>query len=145
MESYLNDNPKQSINSYLKYDYVGAPYKRDTISLLNTRKLEIGKGNLSLRKKSRMLHICSLLKQRRFQKLLEKNDDYVISSFFLSPVLKSVRLPTKEEALLFSSEESYQPGTLGGYKPWTKFDHTTLTRIASECSDFKQLFQNRLT
>jgi hypothetical protein len=148
MESYLNDNPSVSINTFLKYDYVGAPFPNtdERMSLLNKQtKLEIGSGDLSLRKKSRMLQICSLLKQRRFKKLLHGyNDDMVISSFLVSPILKSVKLPTKEEANTFSSEFIYKSGSIGGSKPWLTYDHSFLTKYASECSDFKELFKKYL-
>lgn len=119
--------------------------KKLNVSLLNQQqKLEIGSGNLSIRKKSRMLQICSLLNQRRFKKLLEQNDDIVISSFLASPMLKSVKLPNRNDANKFSSEFSYLPGSIGGFRPWLSFDHSVLTRIATDCSDFKELFMTYL-
>jgi hypothetical protein len=143
VDSYLNDRPLRSIDSFLKYDYVGSPYPTDFRSVLDKETtVTIGHGNLSLRKKSRMLFICALLKQRRFQRIINKQEDHVISSFLYAPILKSVKLPSLEDARLFSSENQYESGSIGGYRPWLTYPagDSVLSSIASECSDFKELF-----
>ena len=138
--SYLNDKASVYLNNYLRYDYVGAPFIEDKKSVLSGKSMQIGSGNFSIRKKSRMLQICAYLTQHRFKRLLlVKDDGLVISSFMVSPLLKAAKNPPIEVANEFSTENRYRTGCVGGDNPWTKYNHSIMTQIAVECSDFKGL------
>jgi len=90
---------KDILHQFMAYDYVGAPWPS---AMHGTR---VGNGGLSLRKKSKMLHIIDSRPYRG-----EPEDVY----FSSNPLYK----PTVEEALRFSVEQIFFPESFGCHKPW---------------------------
>ena len=93
---------KSYINDFLKYDYVGAPWKH----LNNT----IGNGGLSLRRKSKMLEI---IKKCPYNEML--NEDL----FFTKECPEIDRyFPKWEDAKHFSTETIYEDKSFGLHQLW---------------------------
>jgi Protein of unknown function (DUF5672) len=87
------------INSFLRYDYVGAPWIRNK---------QVGNGGFSLRRKSKMLEIIEKVPYSN-----GKNED---EYFSLSPI--PMYKPTFDEAKLFSVETVFNEVSFGCHKPW---------------------------
>jgi hypothetical protein len=87
------------INTFLKYDYVGAPWIRNK---------QVGNGGFSLRRKSKMLEIIEKVPYPH-----GKNED---EYFSLAPI--PMYKPTFDEAKLFSVETVFSEVTFGCHKPW---------------------------
>jgi hypothetical protein len=85
------------LDAFLKYDYVGAPWKDG----------KVGNGGLSLRKKSKMLEIC-----RRGP--LPENEDI----YFCVCHGGSLYRPRAEEAKQFSVETIFYDRPFGIHAPW---------------------------
>ena len=98
---------KSYINDFLKYDYVGAPWKH----LNNT----IGNGGLSLRRKSKMLEI---IKKCPYNGML--NEDL----FFTKECPEIDRyFPKWEDAKHFSTETIYEDKSFGLHQLWQNLDN----------------------
>jgi hypothetical protein len=115
---------KDAINDFLKYDYVGAPWPS---AIGGTR---VGNGGLSLRKKSKMLHIINSRPYRG-----EAEDVYFCSN--------PLYMPTVAEAMRFSVEHVFYPESFGCHKPWGKAGggscSTSLIRLYPELAELYRL------
>jgi hypothetical protein len=87
------------INSFLQYDYVGAPWIRNK---------RVGNGGFSLRRKSKMLEIIEKVPYKPGL----GEDEY----FALAPL--NLIKPSFEKAKLFSVETVFNEVTFGCHKPW---------------------------
>ena len=102
-DTIICDEYKSYINNYLKYDYVGAPWKH--------RNLEIGNGGLSLRRKSKMLEIIHNCKYNG-----TLNEDI----YFAQECPEIYRnMPNWKDATHFSVETVYEDKSFGVHKPWS--------------------------
>ena len=105
---------KEIIHKFLKYDYLGAPW-----SSANLHGARVGNGGLSLRRKSKMLHIIDSRPYRG-----EPEDIY----FSLNSIYK----PTVEEAMQFSVENIFHPESFGCHKPWRRSFGSALLNLYPE-------------
>jgi len=90
------------IDDFLKYDYVGAPWKDGSV----------GNGGLSLRKKSKMLEILATCPYDGFQ-----NED----CYFSNNKKVSLYKPSGEEAKRFSIESVFNDVAFGTHSGWRWF------------------------
>jgi hypothetical protein len=104
---------KHLIDSFLKYDYVGAPW----IALPPNYIKGVGNGGLSLRKRSKMLEILEKVPYNTFE-YGTPEDTYFSGILEGFPTDIDIYKPTFEEAMLFSSESVYSPMSFGIHKPW---------------------------
>lgn len=89
-------NPSK-IGKFLKYDYVGAPWKD-----------AVGNGGFSLRKKSKMIEII-----QKVPYLGQAEDLY-----FCKQTTVPLYRPSIEEAKEFSVEQFFHPTPFGTHQPW---------------------------
>jgi hypothetical protein len=125
-DSMILSENKDKIYNFLKYDYVGAPWK-ETDGLLIDKSTYVGNGGLSLRKKSKML---KMLKYKKMAIEKKKNyyGKYIAEDRFFNGYNDNIRkiinfkLPTLEEALFFSMEGIYSSSPFGIHKCWNHLD-----------------------
>jgi hypothetical protein len=98
--SLILSQNKDLINDFLDYDYVGAPWKNETI----------GNGSLSIRKKSKMLEIIAKCE------INEKNED----EFFCLQDKVFLRMPSFEKAKQFSVESVFYESSFGIHNCYVK-------------------------
>ena len=112
---------KQGIEYFLKYDYIGAPWKKinPCIEITNCR---IGNGGLSLRRKSKTLKVLELIEPDF------KSSHLISEDIFYSKWFKKLNyyLPSVKEASLFSSEHIFNKDCYGVHKI---YDYLTLKEI----------------
>jgi hypothetical protein len=94
----LKEN-KDQLTSFLKYDYVGAPWPS----------YQVGNGGLSLRKKSKMIEICENV-----------SPDFVFNedNYFSCQNVVHLDRPSFEEAQKFSVETIFHEKSFGIHAPW---------------------------
>jgi len=109
------------INDFLKYDYVGAPWR-------NNYPGQIGNGGFSLRRKSKMLEIIAKVPYKG-----EPEDLY----FSMAPI--SVYKPTFDEAKLFSVEQCFSPVTIGCHQVWVMPHYNEFSTIFPEVKTLQSL------
>ena len=103
-DTIIFEKNKELINDFLKYDYVGAPWKTSVRGINNY----VGNGGLSLRKKSKMLEIIKK----------DMNNNWNEDVYFSSTDKVKLFKPSKEEAKLFSVEQLFSKVTFGTHQPW---------------------------
>jgi hypothetical protein len=115
---------KSYINNYLKYDYVGAPWKH--------RNMKVGNGGLSLRRKSKMLEIIDNCPYKN-----KMNEDL----YFTQECPEIHRnIPIWQDAIHFSIEDSYEDKSFGVHKPWVVLkDH--LYKKNKHCFELDKLVE----
>ena len=116
-DTLINPRNKNSINNFLQYDYVGAPWKN------NNNKL-VGNGGLSLRKKSKMIEIID-----NYNNSFCMNEDVFFSNS--CPIVK-MNIPNSDEARKFSSEQIWDPESFGIHKAWASTDISTIKKTFPE-------------
>lgn len=106
-DSLLLDENKHQLESFLQYDYVGAPWSR---RLGPERGGFVGNGGLSLRKKSKMLEII------KFKKGSNEPEDM----YFSKNIDKSIpyNVPSFDTAKNFSAETIFAEEPFGIHKCW---------------------------
>ena len=130
-DSIICSKHKDLINNYLKYDYVGAPWKDGTVV----------NGGLSLRKKSKMLEILENCKDNLFIK--EENrfehEDQIFAN--ISKRCKHINLnkPSFEEAKEFSIEPTYNNKSFGIHKAYAYLDETEQKNLNEWCPEVIKL------
>ncbi len=97
---------KDSVDDFLEYDYVGAPWYREWIE-----GIRVGNGGLSLRRTDKMVSICEA---RQKSPVIKMNEDIFFS--YMCKQLK-YKVPTVEQAKRFSVETIYYPTPIGIHKP----------------------------
>jgi hypothetical protein len=90
---------RKNIDNFLKYDYIGAPWKKKNKCIKITNSL-VGNGGLSFRKKSAILKILKLVDYKF------KSNSSISEDIFYSMWMKkfNMNLPSSDKAELFSSE-----------------------------------------
>ena len=119
-DSIICSDYKNLINIYIKYDYVGAPWKDKNI----------GNGGLSLRRKTKMLEIINKCKYKN-----EPEDVY----FSLSCPNINRNTPSFEEAKKFSVEMVYNDISFGVHKPWVHLKKQYISNKNNFCQGLNKL------
>ncbi len=120
-DSIICSDFKDLINNYIKYDYVGAPWKDK----------QVGNGGLSLRRKSKMLEIIENCKYNN-----NYNEDVYFS--FSCPGI-NINKPTFEQANTFSIETVYNDKSFGVHKPWNHFQKEIMKQKLIFCNGLDKL------
>jgi hypothetical protein len=103
---------KDSVDEFLEYDYVGAPWCVKWLGL------ELGNGGLSLRNTYKMLEItrqCPRVANTFFGERHLTNED-IYFSFYLAR-FRTANMPSVEEALKFSVETVFYDDPCGMHQP----------------------------
>jgi hypothetical protein len=98
-DSLILDKNKDLINTFLKYDYVGAPWKNGMV----------GNGGLCLRRKSKMIEVC------------EKVDTHFVPQediYFSYQKVVPLNKPSFQEAQTFSVETIFHEKSFGIHACW---------------------------
>lgn len=117
-DTMICQSEKDLIYEFIKYDYVGAPWRKGLGSIGGY----VGNGGLSLRQKTKMLEIINKVpyKVKLAQPNLAKpnlaEDLYYCGIYHKIPMYK----PTWEQAKLFSMETEYSSRAFGLHKTWHK-------------------------
>ena len=119
-DSMIFKENKNLINEYLKYDYVGAPWKSDN---------NIGNGGLSLRRKSKMLEIIENVNY-------EFNYEDI---YFCLQNKVYVNKPTLEEAKKFSIETIFNETSFGVHNCWKHLNNQELNYLIDKYPDLQTL------
>jgi hypothetical protein len=113
----------QHLPDFIKYDYVGAPWKGHNI---------VGNGGFSLRRKTKMLEVLE-----KCSELIEKNNE---DGFFSGGCdAAKVNKPNAKEAEKFAVETEYtgqQP--FGVHKAWAHVRHRH-AELEGQCAEYKKL------
>ena len=120
-DSMIIKENKDLINSFLKYDYVGAPWKST----------EVGNGGLSLRKKSKMLEIIRSKGHRNMHE-----DTYF--SLNIHPNI-SYDVPTFSEAKQFSVETVFYDSPFGIHNCWNFLKPEDMMVLTNKYSEILEL------
>lgn len=114
---------KESITTFLEYDYVGAPWKNGLV----------GNGGLSLRKKSKMLEII-----QRKPYTNNQEDEYFSTKM---PSSIPYHLPSFEQAKRFSVETVFYDAPFGIHNCWKYLSSTELQELTTRYPDIKTLME----
>ena len=109
-DSVIFEEYKHSINNFLHYDYVGAPWNH-VIDGKDKNKC-VGNGGLSLRQKSKMIEIME--KQGK--------NEYPEDVYFSCYDSVLINKPKLDDASLFSIEEIFSEMSFGCHRPWCNFN-----------------------
>ena len=110
------------IEDFLKYDYVGAPWKDPNYPNNG------GNGGFSLRKKSKMLEIITNHKYNN------ENEDLYFSKY-------SNNLPSRELLKSFAVETLlYNSTPIGIHKPWDWLNKNELNKLKESCPEISTIF-----
>ena len=114
-DSCLCSKSELKIESFLNYDYVGAPWKNGVRG---------GNGGLSLRKKSKMLEIIC-------------NNDYdgINEDSFFSKYAKII--PDNKLSAKFSVETKFYDKPIGIHKSWHHLDKNEIQKLEENCPEIK--------
>jgi hypothetical protein len=119
-DSIICSDYKDLINNYIKYDYVGAPW----------RDKNIGNGGLSLRRKTKMLEIINNCEYDN-----KPEDVY----FSLSCPNIHRNIPSFEESQKFSVETVYNDISFGVHKPWIHLKNEYIINKNNFCKGLDKL------
>jgi len=130
-----------TINKWLTYDYVGAPWPQD----IYPNGYHVGNGGFSLRKRLTMYYICSTFDINKFEPF-EFTKKYMLENnlkippedcFFVYHIVKFGLgyIPSFDEALHFSSESFKTLDSLGGHCFWLS-DNNWLNRVLKMIKQF---------
>jgi hypothetical protein len=117
----LKEN-KDKINSFLQYDYVGAPW---------TWTNQVGNGGLSLRKKSKMLEIINH-KEYAFE-----NEDIYFTHNIPSTI--QYNRPPASEARAFSIETVFYDAPFGIHNCWKYVSKENMALLMNTYSEIREL------
>ena len=118
-DSVICGENNELIDDFLKYDYVGAPWKD-----------AVGNGGFSLRRKSKTLEIISKCKRG------SENEDV----YFANPCVSNFK-PSMEKAKLFSVEAYYSDKSFGVHKPWAYLTNDEMEEKVKKCAPLKELWE----
>ena len=119
-DSIICKKNKDLINHFLKYDYVGAPWKDKTV----------GNGGLSLRKKTKMIEIIDNCTYKN-----EPEDIYFGKS---CPEIFRNK-PDFKNAKEFSVETVYNDKSFGIHKPWLHLKRNSYINKVDRCDGLEKL------
>jgi hypothetical protein len=123
-DTLICQNYKNNINDFTEYDYVGAPWKFDSMA--------VGNGGLSLRRKSKMLEIINNCPYKN-----NINEDL----YFSKPCPEiAINIPSGDLAKHFSVESEYEHNTFGIHQAWTHLKDNLPKQINS-CNGLDTLIE----
>ena len=127
-DTMINPANKHSINKFLKYDYIGAPWYSENKN--NIKYNAVGNGGFSLRNKKKMLEIIDKCPYKG-----EPEDDY-----FAYPC-KGVKInkPSFNIAKKFASETHLDKESFGLHKPWIY--HNDVDKLEESFPGIKTLYE----
>lgn len=140
-DTIICKDSKNIIDNYIEYDYVGAPWRKNTIKQfinINTKpdysnidevlKKMIGNGGLSLRRKSKMLEIIDKCPY---------NNTIPEDVYFSIPCTSEIKIhkPYYDKASFFSNEQVYTDDSFGIHKLWgpNNFNKYEMSRKNKRC------------
>jgi len=125
-DSIICGKYKKTIDDFLKYDYIGAPYGDNT---------GVGNGGLSLRKKSKMLEILNKCK------IKDDKDRYLMEDRVFSYGCDDIdiHLPSIKEANNFSIESTMSNKSFGIHKAYHYLDDKQINAINEWCPEITKL------
>lgn len=119
-DSIICKQYKDLINTFLKYDYIGAPWKDKNI----------GNGGLSLRRKSKMLEIIKKCEYKN-----QPEDVYF--SYACPDIIR--KQPSFEDAKKFAMETVYNDVSFGVHKPWLHQSKRNISNKNNFCEGLDKL------
>lgn len=120
-DSMINSRYKDLIYTFLKYDYVGAPWRNGVV----------GNGGFSLRKKTKSLELI-----KRF--IVPNNID-IFEDKYYSDSTNNLYKPPFELASLFSIETVYSKVFFGVHCAWNYHDEKTVKEMCDNCPGLSEL------
>jgi len=120
-DSMINPRNKHLIHKFMKYDYVGAPWKDGGV----------GNGGFSLRKRSKMINILNTFPPNP----RINHEDLLFSEG--SPMARPYK-PTDEEAKEFSMETVYTEEFFGIHRAWA-YHPNRILEMCSACPGLETL------
>jgi len=134
-DSMICPNFKNTIEQFLKYDYVGAPWKEIPKEYMREGSL-VGNGGLSLRRKTKMLEI---LENCPISPPNIPEDVYFASS---CPAVR-INKPSIHIAKEFSIEMIYSPKSWGIHRAWYEGNagEGRTDEIEAQCTGYKTLVE----
>jgi hypothetical protein len=117
----LNPN-KDLINDFLKYDYVGAPWRNGMV----------GNGGLCLRRKSKMIEICEKV---------DPNFTAHEDNYFCYQNVVPLNRPSYIEAQRFSVETVFHEKSFGIHAPWKHLTTYELNFLIQKYPDIAMLIE----
>ena len=144
MDSCINPKSKISIDSFLHWDYIGAPWdpKRLLKSLLNNKKtLTVGNGGFSLRNREVMIAVMDAI-DRKYSNFKKEcpNEDMLICSVLATKPFAKVKVADIHTAKQFAVEKLYEPHALGIHNPWKHLKPAEIARFKKDYPTIVQLF-----
>lgn len=135
-DTLICDQYKDNIYKFMEYDYVGAPWFPE---------LNVGNGGLSLRRKSKMLHILYTFYNKFPGCLPYWNEDVFFSSISERLILKNglinLNKPTSKEAAEFSIETIYSENSFGLHKCWNYLSSDQMENVHKRFPELKLLIE----
>ena len=104
---------RSGIDEFLKYDYVGAPWRKPKEDSL------VGNGGLSLRTKDVMIDICKN----------NPTEEVIWEDIYFVKHLKGKGVPDVDTASKFSMEDVYSPNPLGVHYPIKHIEPNLLSEV----------------
>jgi len=144
---------KDTINDFMEWDYIGAPFKMDCVEGNN-----VGNGGLSLRSKSKMIEALDRMPLESITKhefkpfvqkyMYNKKLDNIPEDIYYSTYLQKLnigKVPDVEIAKQFSSETIYNPDSFGMHCMWHSckdwaLNFTCINSSNTEYTNFPTLF-----
>lgn len=128
------------LSNYLKYDYVGAPWRKTYYTPTNKCNF-IGNGGLSLRRKSKMLEI---IEKHPYETMKNYYDFVMYEDLYFSHYYDDVEVykPSYEEAKEFCVDEVFNKLTMACHKPWFQThddSYEIFKKIYPECQTLEFL------
>ena len=108
-----------SLDAFLKYDYVGAPWNKSRCGWLNASEHTTGNGGLSLRTKSGMLRALETLPYNGM------NED----TFFCLACKSTLNIAPYDTAMQFSVETLFYATPKGFHKCWSYLSFEEMQRV----------------
>ena len=124
-DSIICSNYKNTINDFLKYDYVGAPWSNNE---------GVGNGGLSLRKKSKMLEIINSCK-------VKDENNYLMEDRVFSDGCNNITVykPSIDEAKNFAIESVNNNKSFGLHKTYDYLNDEDINSIKGWCPELNKL------
>ena len=120
-DSMINSRYKDLIFTFLKYDYVGAPWRNG----------QVGNGGFSLRRKSKSLELI-----KRF--IIPKDID-IHEDMYYSDSSNNLYKPPFELASLFSIETVYSKVFFAVHCAWKYHDENIINEMCNNCPGLSEL------
>lgn len=136
-DSVLCSKSPHSINDFLQFDWVGAPWK-------TWPRLGAGNGGLSFRRKSKIMETIAKCQLR----VPHAEDLWFAKCFLKLSKIDSafrVKLPSPEVAKNFSVESIPSLEPFGVHKPWAFLDAPELERLSQFCPELRVITPTNLS